>query len=119
MVATDDPWFDEETFAALRETVSEEVFERLLGLVLENTQAKFDEIVSALDPVADAEAVALALHSLKGSALMVGARELEATAEKLRVAARRGDSETIQEGVGELRQALARMRERIRSELED
>lgn len=116
--ATEGPWFDEETFAVLRETVSEEVFEKLLTLFLENTRTKLDEIKKVIDPVADAEELALALHSLKGSALMVGARELEVTAERLRTAARRGDAATIEDGIEELEQALVRVHERLRGEVE-
>ena len=114
--STPDPWFDEEIFEALRDTVSEEVFPRLLRLFLENTRVKLDEI-AALDPRAEADDLAIALHALKGSALMVGARELESTAELLRAAARRGDASAIEDGVERLRDAVERVHERVRSEL--
>jgi len=111
-----EPWFDEEIFEALRETVSEEIFPRLLRLFLENTRTKLEEIL-VIDPRNDADNLAIALHALKGSALMVGARELEGTSEELRAAARRGDAPAIEEGIVHLREAVERVHERVRTEL--
>ena len=113
----DGPWFDEETFSTLRDTVSAEVFERLLHLFLENTSSKLRE-VKAVDPATEAERLAIALHALKGSALMVGAREVEAVAEDLRAAARGGRTTEAEEGIERLEEALDRVHQRVRKELE-
>ena len=113
----DGPWFDEEIFSTLQETVSEEVFQKLLHLFLDNTSSKLEEIVS-LDPGAEPERMAVALHALKGSALMVGAREVEAVAEGLRAAVRGGRTDEIDEGRSQLSEALHRVHARVRRELE-
>jgi HPt (histidine-containing phosphotransfer) domain-containing protein len=114
---TSESWFDEEIFAALRETVSDEILQRLLRLFLENTRNRLEE-VTGLDPRAEPERLAVALHALKGSALMVGARELEVVAEDLRAAARRREEAEIDQKVKRLEEALERVHERICQELE-
>ena len=111
-------WFDEEIFAALRQTVSDEILQRLLRLFLSNTREKLDEVLS-LDPRSEPERLAVALHALKGSALMVGACELETVAEDLRAAARRREDAEIVEKVQRLEAALERVHERIARELDD
>ena len=112
----DAPWFDEEIFSTLRETVSDEVFQRLLRLFLENTSNKLGEI-TVLDPAEEPERLAVALHALKGSAMMVGAREVEAMAEDLRAATRGGRTTEIEERIGHLQAALERVHRRVEAEL--
>ena len=112
-----EPWFDEETFSILRGTVSAEIFQRLLRLFLENTSNRLEEVM-ALDPQAEPERLAVALHALKGSALMVGARELETMAEDLRAATWRRDAEAMKQGIKRLEEALERVNDRIGQELE-
>lgn len=113
----DGPRFDEEIFSTLRETVSAEVFQRLLRLFMENTSNRLSEIARA-DPATEPERVAVALHALKGSALMVGAREVEAMAEDLRAAVRGGRIEEIEQGKERLEEALQRVHQRVSQELE-
>lgn len=113
----DGPWFDEEIFSTLRDTVNEDVFQRLLGLFLENTGDKLEEILR-LDPSQEPESLAVALHALKGSALMVGAREVEVVAEDLRASVRGGRVSEIEGGRNRLREALARVHERVKQEQE-
>ena len=112
-----EPWFDEETFTLLRGTVSAQIFQRLLRLFLENTSNRLEEIM-ALDPPDEPERLAVALHALKGSALMVGARELESVAEDLRAATRRRDAEAMKQGILRLEGALQRVHDRVGQELE-
>jgi HPt (histidine-containing phosphotransfer) domain-containing protein len=112
-----EPWFDEQTFTLLRGTVSAQIFQRLLRLFLENTSNRLEEIMS-LDPQAEPERLAVALHALKGSALMVGARELESMVEDLRAATRRRDAEAMKQGILHLKGALRRVHDRVGQELE-
>lgn len=114
----DGPWFDEEIFTTLQETVSDEVFERLLRLFLENTSARLDEI-GGLDPAREPERLAVALHALRGSAMMIGARQVEALAEDLRAASRDGRAAQIEQGRSRLAEAVARVHRRVREELDE
>ncbi|MDH3254945.1 MAG: Hpt domain-containing protein [Acidobacteriota bacterium] len=112
----DEPWFDEEAFAALRKTVNGTVFQRLLKLFVENTTSRLEEIMQ-LDPIGEPERLAVALHALKGSALMVGARELETTAEGLRSVARHREAADIEQQRKRLEAAVMRVHDRVRQEL--
>jgi HPt (histidine-containing phosphotransfer) domain-containing protein len=113
-----EPWFDEQHFAKLRAMVKSKVFLDLLDLFLRNTSSRLTE-VQAADPTTDAETIAIALHSLRGSASMVGALELQSAADELRRAAKSRDHRAMSKGVVELERALGRVARRIRRELEE
>lgn len=109
-------WFDEAVFAKLEKTVRGDRLRQLLELFIESTSLRIEEVESA-DAVGDPDKVAFALHSLKGSALMVGARELEEAAEALRGAVRGGEHQALTRGRDRLAAALARVHARVREEL--
>jgi HPt (histidine-containing phosphotransfer) domain-containing protein len=91
--------------AGLREKLGSSVVEQLAELFRQNVSQRREALAAALE-ANDRPAAQMALHSIKGSAQIVGARRLEQIASKWEARARDGEIELSDEALVEIGEAL-------------
>lgn len=94
MASADPSPLDPDVLERLRGHVGRENVERVVGLFRENVRERQVAAETALG-AGDQRGLVVALHSIKGSAQLVGARRLEALAGEFEESARRGDLESV------------------------
>lgn len=105
------PIFDKKVLDKLKETVGAETACEIIDLFFRHTPQRIETVRAG-----DREATAMALHTLKSSAGMLGAIELSELSEKLERLARDETAEPISPLVGELEEAYVRVRGLLQAE---
>ena len=102
------PVLDRAVLDGLRARIGSDKVTRLIALFGENVRARE---IAARRALADGDerALAVALHSIKGSAQLIGARRLEELAARWEQAVRAGDTAAVAEAIGEIHEAYARV----------
>jgi len=97
---------DESVLDRLRPQIGAEHVERLIELFRENVRTRLEEIVQAFD-AGDRRGLAVAFHSIKGSAQLVGARRLESVSAHWEETSRLGEIDSVDAAVAQISEAFA------------
>lgn len=100
---------DESILTNLRRHLSDEYVDRIIQLFLENVGNRRSAVSDGLKG-AEPRAVEVALHSIRGSAQIVGAPRLEALSAELEALARSGDLDGVDSSLAELDRELDAVR---------
>lgn len=106
---------DESVLERLRGQIGAEHVERLVELFRENVNARLTAITEAWD-CGDQKGLAVAFHSVKGSAQLVGARRLERLAADWEEASRSGEFDSADAAVAQISEALAEVERALAAE---
>lgn len=108
MIGEKAPDLDESVLARLRVQIGSATVDRLVGLSRTNVR---DRQAAALEAVnnEDLSSLSQALHSIKGSAQLIGARRLEEVSARWEERARSGEIETVALALDEIADAFSRV----------
>lgn len=104
--------FDESVLVGLREKLGEKVVDQLVSLFFETVDQRRQALAEALGN-GDAKGAGAALHSIRGSAQLVGAVRLEAIAASWEERARNEDSSALGDSLAEVNAAVDGVRRRL------
>jgi signal transduction histidine kinase/DNA-binding NarL/FixJ family response regulator/HPt (histidine-containing phosphotransfer) domain-containing protein len=94
---------------------SQELFDKVVALVLENGPVRVAALTGALE-AGDGRAASMEAHGLKGMALNAGCNALAAVSEKAEAAARAGDMAQAARWVPELEKQFQRFRQTLKTQ---